>query len=53
MKPDGTDQVNLTRSPGIDDLYPDVSPDGGSILFMSTQNPPEGGGGRPTVRESL
>ncbi len=31
--PDGTEAVNLTRTPDVDDLYPHVSPDGTLVCF--------------------
>jgi dipeptidyl aminopeptidase/acylaminoacyl peptidase len=34
---DGSDPVNLTRTPGIDELYPHVSPDGTRICFLADE----------------
>jgi Tol biopolymer transport system component len=35
MKADGTREHNLTNSPGVNDIDPDWSPDGGRIAFAS------------------
>ena len=37
MRPDGGDRRNLTRSPGVADWSPAVSPDGRRIAFMSAR----------------
>jgi len=34
MRPDGSDPVNLTNTPDVDELYPHVSPDGTRISFV-------------------
>jgi Tol biopolymer transport system component len=34
MNADGSNPVNLTRTPEVDELYPKVSPDGARICFM-------------------
>lgn len=33
MRADGSDRVNLTRTPDVNELYPHVSPDGSKICF--------------------
>jgi Tol biopolymer transport system component len=38
MRPDGSDRSNLTRSPGVADWSPAVSPDGRRIAFMSSRD---------------
>jgi Tol biopolymer transport system component len=45
MNPDGSDPVNLTHSPDLNEHYPQVSPDGARICFVSDQ-----GEGRDAVR---
>ncbi|HEY3857352.1 MAG TPA: hypothetical protein VGO67_23450 [Verrucomicrobiae bacterium] len=42
---DGTDPVNLTKTPDMNEHYPQVSPDGTQICFVSDK-----GEGRDTVR---
>lgn len=37
VKADGSDPVNLTRTPDIDELYPHVSPDGTKVCFVMDQ----------------
>jgi hypothetical protein len=34
---DGSDQVNLTRTPDVDELYPKPSPDGSRICFVADE----------------
>jgi hypothetical protein len=34
---DGSGQVNLTRTPDVDELYPKPSPDGGRICFVADE----------------
>lgn len=34
---DGSDPVNLTKTPDVDELYPKVSPDGTKICFMADE----------------
>jgi hypothetical protein len=34
---DGSNPVNLTRTPGIDELYPHASPDGTKICFVAEE----------------
>jgi Tol biopolymer transport system component len=34
MNADGSDQVNLTRTPDLDEMYPHASPDGNKICFV-------------------
>src|SRR5258708_37218385 len=34
---DGSNPVNLTRTPDVDELYPKVSPDGSSICFQADE----------------
>jgi Tol biopolymer transport system component len=41
MAPDGSNLSNLTKTPGIDELYPDFSPDGSQLCFFRS------GYGRP------
>jgi hypothetical protein len=36
-KADGSGQVNLTRTPGVDELYPKPSPDGSRICFVADE----------------
>jgi TolB protein len=38
MDLDGSNQVNLTKTPKYDESYPDFSPDGSQICFWSTGN---------------
>jgi Tol biopolymer transport system component len=45
MRPDGSDEVNLTRTPGEHEHYPQVSPDGTKICYTVDK-----GEGRDTVR---
>jgi Tol biopolymer transport system component len=45
MKPDGSDEVNLTKTPGEHEHYPQVSPDGKMICYTVDK-----GEGRDTVR---
>ena len=45
MNADGTDSVNLTKTPGVNEHYPQVSPDGALICYTVDE-----GGGRDTVR---
>ncbi len=45
MKPDGSDEVNLTKTPGEHEHYPQVSPDGTKICYTVDK-----GEGRETVR---
>src|SRR5262245_9411269 len=45
MNPDGSNQVNLTKTPGEHEHYPQVSPDGTKICFTV-----DTGEGRDTVR---
>jgi Tol biopolymer transport system component len=44
-KPDGSGARNLTRSPDMNEMYPQVSPDGSRIAFVA-----DTGAGRETVR---
>jgi Tol biopolymer transport system component len=39
---DGSDPVNLTQTPDVDELYPHVSPDGGRICFVADETEPGG-----------
>src|SRR5438309_8724020 len=34
---DGSDSVNLTRTPDVDELYPKPSPDGSKICFVADE----------------
>jgi len=34
---DGSNPVNLTRSPDVDEMYPHASPDGGKISFVADE----------------
>ena len=45
MNADGSNQVNLTRTPDLDEMYPHASPDGTKISFVVDQ-----GSGRRKVR---
>jgi Tol biopolymer transport system component len=45
MKADGSEAVNLTNTPNLDEMYPHVSPDGRKILFVTDE-----GKGRNRVR---
>ena len=45
MNADGSDQVNLTRTPDLDEMYPHASPDGTKISFVVDE-----GRGRNKVR---
>ena len=45
VKADGSDPVNLTRTPEVNELYPHVSPDGTKICFVVDEGSP-----RPKVR---
>lgn len=45
MNADGSNPVNLTQTPGEQELYPQVSPDGTKIAFVADR-----GEGRETVR---
>jgi Tol biopolymer transport system component len=60
---DGSDPVNLTRTPDVDELYPKPSPDGRSICFVADAGKGEGrkrsicymksdGSGRTTIAEN-
>src|SRR5258708_34817115 len=44
---DGTNPVNLTRTPDVDELYPKPSPDGSKICFVADE-----GRGHAKVRDS-
>ena len=44
MNADGSDPVNLTNTPDIDEMYPHVSPDGTKICFVADEGPPPGQG---------
>jgi TolB protein len=37
MNADGSDSVNLTRTPDVDELYPRPSPDGSKICFVADE----------------
>jgi Tol biopolymer transport system component len=37
MKADGSDAVNLTQTPAIDEMYPKASPDGTKICFVADE----------------
>src|SRR5438445_5692329 len=37
MNADGSDPVNLTRTPDVDELYPKPSPDGSKICFVADE----------------
>jgi Tol biopolymer transport system component len=37
MNADGSDPVNLTRTPDVDELYPKASPDGSKICFVADE----------------
>lgn len=62
MNADGTDQKNLTNTPGVQELYPQCSPDGKWIAFESCESTTSGlrrieiikpdGSGRRTIIES-
>ncbi len=43
VKADGTNPVNLTRTGGVDEMYPHVSPDGKKICFVADE---KAGGGK-------
>jgi len=45
MNADGSDQVNLTQTPDLDEMYPHASPDGTKISFVTDE-----GRGRDKVR---
>jgi len=45
VNPDGSDPVNLTNTPDVDEMYPHVSPDGTKISFIVDK-----GKGRSRVR---
>jgi Tol biopolymer transport system component len=45
MKPDGSDVVNLTNTPDVDEMYPHVTPDGTKICYVVDE-----GQGRNRVR---
>jgi Tol biopolymer transport system component len=45
MKADGSEAVNLTNTPSVDEMYPHASPDGKKILFVTDE-----GKGRDRVR---
>ncbi len=45
MNADGSDPMNLTRTPDIDELYPKASPDGSRIAFVADE-----GAGKAKVR---
>ena len=42
---DGSNPVNLTRTPDLNELYPHVSPDGAKICFVADE-----GKGESTIR---
>ena len=42
---DGSNQINLTQSPGLDEMYPHASPDGTKICFVADK-----GAGRRRLR---
>jgi len=46
VRADGSNPVNLTRTPDLDELYPHVSPDGSKICFVVDE-----GKGRSKVRK--
>jgi Tol biopolymer transport system component len=46
VRADGSDRVNLTRTPGVNELYPHVSPDGTKISFEV-----DAGEGESTTRD--
>jgi len=37
MRADGTDPINLTRTPDVDELYAKASPDGSRIVFVADE----------------
>src|SRR5436305_15311403 len=37
MNADGSDPVNLTRTPDVDELYPKPSPDGSKVCFVADE----------------
>lgn len=45
MNADGSNPVNLTNTPGVDEMYPHVSPDGTKICFVIDE-----GAGRRRIR---
>ena len=45
VKADGSDPVNLTRTPGVNELYPHASPDGTKVCFVVDE-----GAGAATIR---
>ena len=50
VKPDGSDPVNLTKTPRANELYPHVSPDGTKVCFVV--NEMAEGASEPTVRNA-
>jgi Tol biopolymer transport system component len=42
MNADGSNAVNLTKTPDVDELYPKVSPDGTRIVFCADEGKGEG-----------
>ncbi len=45
MNPDGSHPVNLTKTPGLNEHYPQISPDGARICFVADK-----GEGRDAIR---
>jgi len=45
MKADGSEPINLTNTPDVDEMYPHVSPDGKKVCFVTDE-----GDGRDRVR---
>ena len=50
VKADGSDPVNLTKTPDLSELYPHVSPDGTKICFIVEEGSAHGG--EPTARSA-
>ena len=48
VKADGSDPVNLTKTPDLSELYPHVSPDGTKVSFIVEEGSAHGG--EPTAR---